>query len=306
MKHTNKITIILVSMFLITQLFGIFVVGQYAPVTDEITNTTIYNLPYGLEPPEEVGPGNALISILIAIVFAVFLMFILMRYKVEIILRIWFFIVVALALAITLNSLILNIPSSAIIAIIVALPLSFFKIFKRNIIVHNITELGIYPGIATIFVPLFASPKGVWYVVALLILISIYDIYAVWHAGFMQKMAHYQINKVKAFAGFFIPYIGKKQKEIITKAQNSKSKKAKQKQVKVNVAILGGGDVLFPIILAGVVLFTLGLVQAVLISLGATAALTALFIFSQKGKFYPAMPFISAGCFVGLALAYLI
>jgi len=68
----------------------------------------------------------------------------------------------------------------------------------------------------------------------------------------------------------------------------------------------GGGDVVFPIILAGVVLHTLGLWQAVTISIGATIALGLLFHASKKGKFYPAMPFISAGCLVALGLVYLI
>jgi hypothetical protein len=119
----------------------------------------------------------------------------------------------------------------------------------------------------------------------------------------MQRMAQYQIKNLKIFTGFFVPYLGKKQKDKI--AQLSKSQR-KNKKIKVNVAILGGGDVVFPIILAGVVLFTLGLVQAVIISLGATLALAGLFWLSEKGKFYPAMPFISAGCFVALAIAYFI
>jgi len=76
--------------------------------------------------------------------------------------------------------------------------------------------------------------------------------------------------------------------------------------MKVNIALLGGGDVVFPIILAGVVLHTWGLIPALIISIGATIALGLLFYYSEKGKFYPAMPFISAGCFIALGIAYLI
>ena len=309
MKHTIRVTFILLAMFFITQLIGIFVVSQYAPVitqsTDEqgnLINETSHNLPFGLDPPEEVQPRNALVSIIIAIIFAAFLMLIFMKYKFELILRVWFFLVFTLALSITINSVLIGKTYGIIISLIVALPLTFLKVFRRNMAVHNLTELGIYPGIAAIFVPLF----NIWAVVILLIAISIYDIYAVWHAGFMQKMAHYQINNVKTFAGFFIPYIGKKEKELMKKARSSKSKNKKEKRIKVNVAILGGGDVLFPIVLAGVVFFQLGLVQAILISIGATLALGTLFYYSQKGKFYPAMPFITAGCFIALAIAYLI
>ena len=174
---------------------------------------------------------------------------------------------------------------------------SALYLIKINI---NITELFIYPGIASIFVPLL----NIWTVVLLLILISIYDIYAVWHAGFMQKMAQYQIKKLKFFTGFFVPYLGKKQRDLIKGAASNS--KLKNKKIKVNVAILGGGDVVFPIILAGVVLNSLGLIQAIIISIGATIALAWLFYISEKGKFYPAMPFISIGCLIALGLALLI
>lgn len=127
--------------------------------------------------------------------------------------------------------------------------------------------------------------------------------YAVWHAKFMQKMAKYQINQLKIFSGFFVPYLSPKDKIALEKAKKLKLKNMK---IKVNVAILGGGDVIFPIILAGVVLNTFSLISAIIISLGATVALGVLFYYSEKGKFYPAMPFISAGCFIALGIVYLI
>ena len=117
---------------------------------------------------------------------------------------------------------------------------------------------------------------------------------------------HYQINKLKFFTGFFVPYLGKKEKALLEKAKKSEKPEDKDKKIKVNVAILGGGDVIFPIILAGVVFNTLGLLQALIISIGATLALAFLFYISKKGKFYPAMPFISVGCFAALGVAYLV
>ena len=74
------------------------------------------------------------------------------------------------------------------------------------------------------------------------------------------------------------------------------------KKIKVNLAILGGGDVVFPMILAGVVLRQFGPLSAIIVSICAALALLGLFYISKKGKFYPAMPFISVGCFLGLAI----
>ncbi len=311
MKHALPITIILLAMYLGTQLLGIAVVNSYAPEINQVdlengtlVNVTTYNLPYGPNPPPDIGPKASLISIIIAIIFAVFLMLFLMRINAALFLRLWFFLVVTLAIGITINAGLLGVESSSIIALAVALPLAFIKVFQRNIIVHNITELLVYPGIAAILVPLL----NVWTVVILFILLSLYDAYAVWHAKFMQKMARYQIEQLKFFAGFFVPYMGKQDKKLIAEAKKSKAKEKalKKKKIKVNVAILGGGDVVFPIILAGVVLRALGLTQAIIIAVGATIALAGLFYASEKGKFYPAMPFITAGSFIALAVAYII
>ncbi len=307
MKHSIIIVLLLLGMFFITQLIGIAVINQYSPQTEQVidaegnlANITTYNLPYGIDPPQDIKPANTLISIVIAIAIAVIFMLILMRYKAEFFLRTWFFVVVTLALGITINAFIQGIQYSSLIAMAIALPLAALKLFKRNIIVHNLTELMIYPGIAAIFVPLL----NIWTVVLLLILISIYDIYAVWHAGFMQKMAQYQIKKLKFFTGFFIPYRGKAEDSQIK--ESKKEAKAKNKKMKVSVAILGGGDVVFPIMLAGVVFNFMGLMQSLVIVVGATLALAGLFYMSKKGKFYPAMPFISAGCLLALGIASLI
>lgn len=310
MKHSLKITIILIFMFVFSQLAGIGVISLYSPdivqQTDEsgnLTNVTQYHMPFGTNPPKNVDPGASLISIVIAIFIAICAMLLLMHLGVPALLRTWFFVVVIVAMGISINSIIQNVIYSSWIALLISIPLAYIKVFRRNILIHNLTEILIYPGIAAIFVPLL----NVWAICVLLVIISIYDIYAVWHAGFMQKMAKYQIQKVKVFGGFFVPYLGKKERELINNAKKSNYlKKLKKKKIKVNIAILGGGDIVFPMILAGVVFNTLGLIPALIIIAGATAGLAYLFHISEKGKFYPAMPFISAGCFIALLVAYLI
>lgn len=299
-------------MFFITQLIGLTVLNAYAPeikpAKDDkgnIINITDYNLPYGLEPPKDNDPKINLISILISLIIAITILFFFMKFGAIVIIRYWFFFVIILALGITINAPMLSLKYSSLISLFIALPLAYFKVFKRNIIIHNFTELLIYPGLAAIFVPLL----NIWTIIALLVVISLYDMYAVWHTGFMQKMAKFQIQQVRVFSGFFIPYIGKKDRNLIEKFKQAKSKlknNLKAKKIKMSVAILGGGDVIFPIVLAGVVLRTLGLIPALIITVGATLALALLFYFSEKGKFYPAMPFISAGCFIALASAYMI
>ncbi|MCH7850653.1 MAG: hypothetical protein IH845_03355 [Nanoarchaeota archaeon] len=312
MKHKLSITILLLSMFLVTQVIGLYVVNEYTPnsrvVIDPLTGKeTIYlnenELPFGLEAPEE-DEKKGFAFIVTSFIFAFVLIFILMKYKWKFIIRAWFFFVVALALSITLNAIIKNYYiSSSIVALVIAVPLAYIKIFKPNIIVHNATELLIYPGIAAVFVPILSWRT----IIFLLILISIYDAWAVWKSGIMQKMAKFQMDELKIFGGFLIPHASKKVKfeiqKIREKYKNTKMpKKIKEKKFKINLAILGGGDVIFPIITAGVYLREFGIVSALFIIAGAFLGLAYLFKITKKGKAYPAMPYITTGIFAGLAV----
>ena len=46
--------------------------------------------------------------------------------------------------------------------------------------------------------------------------------------------------------------------------------------------------------------------QTLIIPVVTSIALLLLFLKSEKGKFYPAMPFLTAGCLVGFGIVYLI
>lgn len=309
MKHNLKITVIILGMFLITQFIGLLVVNHYSSVrvvNGTIQNVTAPELPYGMESPEiqEDKEYFALFPfIIMAFVIAIIIMLLLSKFNAAIILKLWFFVVVIIALGISLNSFLTRFQYASIISLVIAIPLAFIKVYKREFIIHNLTELLIYPGIAAVFVPIL----NIWTIIALLILISLYDIWAVWHSGIMQKMAKYQMDKLQVFSGFFIPYASKKVK---AKIKNMKAtltpKQLKGKKFRVNVAILGGGDVIFPIIAAGVMLKTTGLISALFVTFGATLGLGYLLMSSEKKKFYPAMPFITAGIFIGMALFWLI
>lgn len=301
MKHSKSITFLLLGMFLASQLIGLAVLSAYKPIVEEIEtpegikNITSYNFPPGVDIPQQNNPSVTITTLIIAFIFVLALMALFMNIKAELILRLWFFIVVSIALTISLYAgLRYFLPHSALIALLTGVLLAYLKIFKRNIILHNLTELFIYPGIAALFVPLLT----VWTTAILLIIISVYDMYAVWHAQFMQKMAKYQIQTLRIFTGFFVPYLSRKDRLAL--------RKNKKKKVKVSIALLGGGDVVFPIILAGVVMNAFSFLYALLIPIGALFGLAVLFHISEKGKFYPAMPFITAGCFVALGIIYLI
>lgn len=286
-------------MFIITQFIGLFVVGHYL----DNPNTIPYGMGVSEQELEQTTYAGNFTSILIAFVIAIFLFLLLKKIRAKFVMRTWFFIVIMIALGISfsafLSYLLPEFKYIGFMALILALPLTLSKVYSQNILSHNFTELLIYPGIAAVFVPILNVPT----VIIFLVLISIYDAWAVWHSGIMQKMAKYQIDKLHIFSGFFIPYVSKK---VRAKLKKLKKSERKNKKIKVNVAILGGGDVIFPIITAGIMLAAIGLWSALLVILGATLGLSYLFFFAEKKKFYPAMPFISAGILVGIGLSYLI
>jgi presenilin-like A22 family membrane protease len=338
MKHNWKATLIIVLMFLIAQFIGLLVIHNYdlsygktsqklisdGAISNE-TNPDMSiireNLPPEIEIKETVDYVSIISSIIVALIFAVILFLILSRIKANILLKIWFTFVVFTCLSISISLILYpsfgfkifnlfdkRISIAEIIAVPIAIFFTYFKIFKRNMLAHNFSELLIYPGLAVIFIPIVNLPIAI----LLLVIISVYDMIAVWKTKHMIKMAKFQMNELKVFTGFLIPYIKKEDRIKIEKIRSmklsdkQKNDKLKNSKIKVNMAALGGGDVAFPMIFAGVILLSLGLIPAIITILTTTLSLLVLLFFSEKGKFYPAMPFLSVGCLIGLIIGLLI
>lgn len=317
MKHPWKATLTIVALFLITQIIGLAVIKTYTTgwqvsktVEIEGVPTTIVEninktIPYGFEPPK-VQPQISLISIIVAILFATFIILLFSRMKANMAIKLWFAFVVLITIAVALSTVMH--PS---IALLLSAFLTYFKIFRREIIIHNLTELLVHPGLAAIFVPILNIPVTI----LLLIFISFYDFYAVIKSKHMIKLAKYQMEELKIFTGFLLPYLRKKDLERLKKLRELQEKKRPQKskikslaeKIRVNVAALGGGDVAFPLIFSGVVLKTFNsFLYGIIISIFASLALFYLLRMAKKGKFYPAMPFITVGCLLGYAIVWLL
>lgn len=298
MKHTFKITLLLVFIFLAAQVIGLAVINGYIDheATEEKGKVVFAELPYDIERPP-VEEATSFIYIMIAILVGTSLVFLLIRFKKPIIWRIWFLLAVILTLAIAFSAFI-----PALIAFIIAVTLALWKVFKPNIFIHNATEVFIYGGLAAIFVPIM----NMFAAFMLLILISVYDAIAVWKSKHMIKMAQFQTSS-KVFAGLSIPY--KRVKAIPAK----KFKKPKRKSG-IKLAILGGGDIGFPLIFAGVVMkgimlentLTIGILKSLIIPVTTAIALFILLVKGKEDRFYPAMPFLSIGCFAGYLIVLLL
>ena len=274
MKHTLKITLILILIFLIIQTIGIFVISKYysTELIDGNKIEKLNKLPYDLDYPE-FNKQTSYIPIIILFFIGTIFALILVRLNANFLWKLWFIFTITLTCAIALTPFL-----GSLISGIIAIALALLKVFKRNIITHNLPELIMYSGLAVIFFNIFSTVS----IIILLAIISVYDMIAVWKTKHMVKLAKYQ-TKLKVFAGLMIPY-GKKSE---------------------NLAILGGGDMGFPLIFAAVLFKDYGF-YSLIISLFASLGLLALLMKSKKKKFYPAMPFITAGCLIGFLILKLI
>jgi len=288
MKHTIKITLFLVLIFFAAQIVGIAVTNEYVDhkQTAATGQVVFKELPYNITRPE-VNQTQSFIWIFAAIILGTLLVFLLIRWRKPTVWRFWFLTSVVVTMAFSLAAFM-----NYILATFLSIIFGIWKIYRPNIYVHNLTEIFIYGGLAAIFVPML----NMFSAFALLVLISIYDMYAVWKSKHMVALAKFQ-TKSKVFAGLMIPY------------KNLPKPKKGEKVVlkKVRTAVLGGGDIGFPIIFTGVVMKSLmlqvpvfqGFLLASIISVCASIALLILLVRAEKDKFYPAMPFISLGCFAG-------
>ncbi|MFH1456040.1 MAG: presenilin family intramembrane aspartyl protease [archaeon] len=265
MKHNLKIITILLVLFFLAQFIGLIVTSAYM-ISPE--------LPLNIERPE-MDEGTTSISLFMLIVVVTLLAILLINMKFFRFWRLWFLASVFLTLTISFFAFIKN----ETVAIVMALVLALWKVYRSNIIIHNLTEVFIYGALAVIFAPLL----NIFFVAILLVAISVYDYIAVRKTKHMIKLAKAQ-SQAKVFAGILVPY-GKKS------------------------AILGGGDIAFPLLFAAVIMqdFGLSLFNPItyIVPVCVSIALAILFLKGEPKKFYPAMPYLTVGCFVGYGLVLL-
>ena len=301
MKYEWSITILLAGLFLLSQVAGLGILLQdLEEVQTPSGEIKIVHGDTAIGPRPEVNveSGESVLFILFGVLIGTVLLLGIIRFGKVNLWKIMFFIAILTTITISIGVFV-----DPILAVAIALVLTVLKIFKHHIVIHNATEVLIYAGIAVLFVPLF----NIFWIVILLIIISGYDAFAVWQSRHMVKLAKFQIG-TGLFAGLLV--------------RTGKRQKGKGKRVRVSgkgksrggEAILGGGDIAFPLIFAGVVMESLvpamGKVAAfglaLIIPLVLTLVLLALLIKGRQGHFYPAMPFLTAGCLIGLGIVTLV
>lgn len=329
MKHDRNITLLLMILFMTAQVIGLFIFSRSMHVTQVVNETTGMtktvlvdsDIPGGR--PDTVG-ADAFFFVVFALLFGTALVFLIIKFKFFKLWKGWFFLAIAMTIGISLSVFI-----DYYIALVLGVVLASLKLFKPNIFTHNISEIFMYSGIVIMLAPIFGEPttqvvlpfinyvvpipENMFWLFMMLGAVSLYDAIAVWKSKHMITMAKAQA-KNKMFAGLMIPYGKASPESKKTKVHVSIPKGMKKKNV--TSAILGGGDIAFPMLFAGGTMRQLILLdglsidaaflKVLIIPVVVGAALYMLLIKGKKDTFYPAMPFISVGCILGyVVLAFI-
>ncbi len=307
MKHDLSVTLLLVFLFLAAQIIGLMVLynDMDVQIIDGVQRAVHGATAIGERP--DVYGFDAFIFFAVAIAVGTGLILVIMFLGKYIIWKLLFLYAVIMTMTISFGVFI-----DGFVAFLIALLLGIVKVFRPNPVVHNATEVFMYAGIAVLFVPLF----NVLWAIALLLLISVYDFIAVFKLKHMVSMAKFQ-TQGDAFAGLLIKYNHRREKTIKEKEKTkpTAAPKASLRTVEQTSAILGGGDIVFPLLFAGVLLEAMinagtapaeALLKIIVIPVVVSLFLACLLVYGKRGKFYPAMPVITAGCLVGLGIVWLL
>ncbi|MBI5072357.1 hypothetical protein HZA99_00915 [Candidatus Woesearchaeota archaeon] len=321
MKHTIPVTVLLLVIFVLAQVNGLFVLDYYIDVKESALagKTIVHQEAYdqsNITVPVVENESSSFVYIIIALLLGTGLVLLIVKFRQRKLWKAWFFLSVVVTLVISLNTWTFRffgdkgVSALSLYGITLAICclLAYFKVFRQNIFFHNITEIFIYGGLSALLVPILNMIS----ISVVLLVVACYDMYAVWKSKHMIAMAQFQTDE-KVFAGLYIPYKRKEEgkvssmKKIITEKIPKAQMNLKKTTKTINTAILGGGDVAFPLLFAGVVMKTTGsyLAPAIVVAT-TTISLALLFYYGEKGKFYPAIPFVATGCFVGYGLFLLI
>ncbi|NJL44391.1 MAG: hypothetical protein HC945_03705, partial [Nitrosarchaeum sp.] len=150
------------------------------------------------ERPRVSGAGS-FVYLVVGVGLGTVLLLLLARFRKVRLWKAWFWFAVVLTIAAALG-----VVMRVWLAWGVALVLASWKVFRPGPVVHNVAEILMYAGLAVLLVPIF----DVFWMSVLLVVIAIYDAFAVWKSGHMVSLAKFQTAS-GLFAGLALPSKGR-------------------------------------------------------------------------------------------------
>src|SRR3989338_6610938 len=147
MKHSFVVVIIILCLFLISQIVGLLVTREYIDFSASEKEGLIVwkSLPaigsLSFERPE-ISSGAVPWYVLFGVFVGTFLVFLLVRFRQLWLWKLWFFLAMFLCMYISFFAFL-----NGNIAIVVAFVAAFLKVFRPSLILHNLTEMFVYGGL---------------------------------------------------------------------------------------------------------------------------------------------------------------
>lgn len=221
------------------------------------------------------------------LVLATVLLLGLYRYDKQLLVKLWFGAAILFTSLIFFDAFLPMLPALAATAV-----LAVARFWKRDMLLRNALDTVPFAGAGA----LFGTLLGFQAVLVFAALLAVYDYVAVNRIGHMVTLAR-EGAESGTLMGFQYP---KNDVEVSPGSGGSAAEGGK-----VSVGMLGGGDVVMPIVLAVAVIPLFGVGAAISVAAGSTAALFVFLTFIQQKeteRFYPAIPVVGSGAVLGLML----
>ena len=269
-----KVLLFLISIFLVTQLLGLYVGGKFLNLIKSGEVQPIFENP--------AQPSNSIFMIIYILVITGVFIFVV-RYVKGIIrgfeaFAVFFSSLIAFELIIPIDIWILS------VGFFLALGLTAWKVLRPSILNQNIAVIFSIAGAGAVL----GASLGLVPVLIFVVLLSIYDFISVFVTKHMVYIAKEIVKSPMAFTIAIPSKFGRNMKVI----QGSKKSKSK-----FHVFQLGGGDIAIPLVFSVSVLSSFNLAHALFTTLGSLISLAGLFLYVMKkpGKPLPALPWIASG-----------
>lgn len=288
MKHPVKVAAFFLIFFLLIHSIGLYFVSVEASKPLSVV----------LDAPQPVSGGWSILYLLVGVGIGTGLILLLAKYGKKNIWKGWFTLATAVAIMYGLATVLPD-----VYAVAIGVTLATLRLIKPNFVTHNLAELFMYGGIGLILAPLFSPVTALITFFAM----SVYDAYAVWKSKHMITLAEFT-KDANTFPGLSIGYNKQQgssqpiqEPEEVDNDTQPENDIATEKTKKAT-GILGGGDVLFPLLVANTVYLSLYPEYTALfsflvsfgVSISAAVGLAYLFFKPTTAKYHPALPYIFA------------
>lgn len=261
-------------IFIVSHLFGIIAGINMLPTEVSVGNQVLNQSPIS---------GLYMVGL---IILATGLMLLLLYWNRKLLIKIWFNLAILITTYIFFASFMkpLNATGPAFALLLV-------RAMAPDYGIRNLVDVFTYAGAGA----LFGTMLGVVPSLIFLLVLGVYDILSVFYTGHMVDLAVKTLD-TDSFMGIMLPEEEVKTKDIDyeedVETENS-----------VNIGVVGGGDIIGPMVLSVSLLKILPVWSAVMTSIGSMFGLYFLMEKMEDNRFYPAIPFVAGGAIIGLALS---